>query len=123
MATPHPRRARTSRDRYRRFVEDYRAGRLDEQTQRRNAGERPDAEPAAGAAPTPTSARPWSGLNRKYVREYARWLWPHRYQAALVFALALVIAGLEMVRLLCSCSTHWIHDSVPATWQRVCFAK
>jgi len=94
---PAKARARTSRDRYRRFVEDYRAGRLDEQTQKRNAGLRPESEPAAEQTP-PAGARPWSGLNRKYVREYARWLWPHRYQAALVFTLALIIAGLEMVQ-------------------------
>src|SRR5436190_19168296 len=99
-SSPSARRARTSRDRYRRFVEDDRAGRLDEQTQKRTAGERPDAEPLAAAAKpaVPASARPWSGLKRQYVREYARWLWPHRYQAALVFVLALVVAGLEMVQ-------------------------
>jgi ATP-binding cassette subfamily B protein/subfamily B ATP-binding cassette protein MsbA len=98
--SPSKGRARTSRDRYRRFVEDYRAGRLDEQTQKRTAGERLDAAPTATPPepPAPANARPWSGLKRQYVREYARWLWPHRYQAALVFTLALVVAGLEMVQ-------------------------
>jgi ATP-binding cassette subfamily B protein/subfamily B ATP-binding cassette protein MsbA len=100
MATPPAmrtaRRARTSRARYDSFIRDYRAGRLDEQTQRR-------AERRADTAPnvTPDStaaARPWSGVHRQYVREYMRWLRPHRYQAALVFALALVVAGLEMVQ-------------------------
>src|SRR5204862_8097765 len=98
MVPPHPvspskGRARTSRERYRRFVEDYRAGRLDEQTQKRTAGERVDVEPAEtpAGAPPPANARPWSGLKRQYVREYARWLWPHRYQAAVVFTLALVV--------------------------------
>jgi ATP-binding cassette subfamily B protein/subfamily B ATP-binding cassette protein MsbA len=94
---PSKGRARTSRDRYRRFVADYRAGRLDEQTQKRNAGQRPESEPPA-EPPPPAGARPWSGLNRQYVRQYVRWLWPHRYQAALVFALALTVAGLEMVQ-------------------------
>jgi ATP-binding cassette subfamily B protein/subfamily B ATP-binding cassette protein MsbA len=100
-ATPPLRRARTSRDRYRRFIEDYRAGRLDEQTQQRNAGQRPEAEssmPAARDASTPAPSRPWSGLKRQYLREYGRWLWPHRYHAAIVFGLALVVAGLEMVQ-------------------------
>ena len=31
------------------------------------------------------------------MREYARWLWPHRYAIALVFALALVITALQMI--------------------------
>jgi ATP-binding cassette, subfamily B, bacterial len=96
VSSPSKRRARTSRARYRSFVEDYRAGRLDDQTQKRNAGLRPDADPAPATASA--TARPWSGLNRQYVRQYVRWLWPHRYQAALVFTLALVVAGLEMVQ-------------------------
>jgi len=95
---PSKGRARTSRDRYRRFVEDYRAGRLDEQTQKRADGQHLEAGTEAAAPAPVVSKRPWSGLNRRYAREYLRWLWPHRYQAALVFALALVIAGLEMVQ-------------------------
>ena len=94
------RRGRTSRDRYRRFVEDYRAGRLDDQTQKRNAGQRVDVDlpaPPADASAT-TSLRPWSGIKGQYVREYVRWLRPHRSQAALVFVMALIVAGLEMVQ-------------------------
>ncbi len=72
--------ARSSRRRYRRFVDDYRRGRL-------------DVEPnEAGAA----SARTRGG-RRQYRRAYARWLWPHRYAAAVVIALAVVRAALEMV--------------------------
>ena len=31
------------------------------------------------------------------MRDYLRWLWPHRYAVAVVFLLALVRAGLEMI--------------------------
>ncbi|HET9012868.1 MAG TPA: ABC transporter transmembrane domain-containing protein, partial [Gemmatimonadaceae bacterium] len=95
------RRARTSRERYRSFVKDYRAGRLDEQTQARADGTLPvPAEtPAQPAVPTGSAiSRVFGGTRRAYAREYLRWLWPHRYAAAVVFLLALVVAGLEMVQ-------------------------
>jgi len=91
MATP-PRRARTSRDRYRTFVSDYRAGRLDDQTTARAGGPLAPT-PAAATVPDAGKARRWG-----YAREYLRWLWPHRRGAALVFTLALVAAGLDMVQ-------------------------
>src|SRR5262249_55028899 len=34
---------------------------------------------------------------REYLREYLRWLWPHRYAVVLVFVLALGVAGLEII--------------------------
>ncbi len=37
------------------------------------------------------------GKRRQYVREYLRWLRPHRYAVAGVFAVALVAAGLQMI--------------------------
>ena len=37
------------------------------------------------------------GKRREYIREYLRWLWPHRFQLATVFLLALVVAGMEMI--------------------------
>ncbi|HEU4690933.1 MAG TPA: ABC transporter ATP-binding protein [Vicinamibacterales bacterium] len=90
-------RARTSRQRYLRFVEDYKQGRLDAQV-----------DAAKGLKPADDSARVdedaagkpagWlTGRRREYGREYLRWLWPHRYRIAVVFALALVGAGLQMV--------------------------
>ena len=90
MATP-PRRAHTSRDRYRRFVADYRAGRLDEQTTARAGG--PLAAAPRGTPAASERSRRWA-----YAREYLHWLWPHRRGAALVFAMALVAAGLDMVQ-------------------------
>ena len=75
---------RSSRERYRRFVESYRQRRLD--------------EPEAGTiAPAPETPRPASPKRREYLRDYVRWLWPHRYAIAVFFALALVAAALEMV--------------------------
>ena len=46
----------------------------------------------------PAGAGTFSGLRRKYIREYLHWLRPHRYGVAIVFVLALVVAGLEMVQ-------------------------
>src|SRR6185295_16038040 len=34
---------------------------------------------------------------RKYMREYLRWLKPHRYAVGALFVLALLAAGLEMI--------------------------
>jgi ATP-binding cassette subfamily B protein/subfamily B ATP-binding cassette protein MsbA len=73
---------RSSRSRYRRFVDDYRKRRLDAEAE---AEKSTPAPPAGG------------GSRRQYLREYLSWLWPHRYKVAAVFALALVAAGLEMV--------------------------
>jgi ATP-binding cassette, subfamily B, bacterial len=84
---------RTSRQRYRGFVEDYRLGRLDEKTEALERGHAPHAAGGDGAP-----AAPARGLRgRKYLREYLRWLRPHRGPLAVVAALALVRAGFEMV--------------------------
>ena len=70
----HP---RSSRQRYRDFLKDYKQRRLDD------AGE-------GGEAPR-------SGRRREYLHEYARWLWPYRYAVGVVFAVALLAAGLELI--------------------------
>ncbi|HJZ92420.1 MAG TPA: ABC transporter ATP-binding protein [Gemmataceae bacterium] len=75
--------ARSSRQRYRTFVQDYKARRLDDPA---TAGE--DV-----AAPTPDRA----ARRREYLRAYIRWLRPHRSAVAGVFLLALVVAGMEMI--------------------------
>src|SRR5262245_45011741 len=90
-------RPRSSRQRYRGFVEDYKRQRLDEKDEAdKNGKPGDDAAKAEGdaAAPEPTQRR---SKRREYVREYIRWLWPHRFAVAAVFALALVVAGLEMI--------------------------
>ncbi len=66
----------SSKGRYRGFVEDYRQGRV---------GDEKPNEPKL------------AGKRREYLRDYIRWLAPHRSGIAVVFALALVAAGLSMV--------------------------
>jgi ATP-binding cassette subfamily B protein/subfamily B ATP-binding cassette protein MsbA len=101
MTKPTERRerhARSSRQRYRHFVRDYRERRLDDRTDqasgktsivesdRKDAGDAEDAKPAL-----------LGGKRREYLREYLRWLWPHRYGVATLFGLALVGTGLQMI--------------------------
>ncbi|MDX1562887.1 MAG: ABC transporter ATP-binding protein, partial [Gammaproteobacteria bacterium] len=38
-----------------------------------------------------------AGRRGEYLRDYLRWLWPHRYAIAALFLLALVTAGLQMI--------------------------
>jgi ATP-binding cassette subfamily B protein/subfamily B ATP-binding cassette protein MsbA len=77
-------RPRSSRQRYRSFVKDYRQRRLDEVTQ---------GEQAAGGEPSADKRQ----KRREYLREYVRWLRPHRFAVCGLFALALITAGLQMV--------------------------
>jgi ATP-binding cassette subfamily B protein len=74
-----PDRPRTSRQRYRRFVEAYHARRLD--------------EPEDGEQASPSGG----GTRRRFLRDYLRWLRPQRYAVAAVFVLALAAAGLQMI--------------------------
>jgi ATP-binding cassette subfamily B protein/subfamily B ATP-binding cassette protein MsbA len=75
----------SSRERYRTFVDDYKHRRLR------------DGEPAKADDQGAQSGLPGGGKRREYLREYLRWLWPHRFQLAGVFALAIVVAGMEMI--------------------------
>src|SRR6185436_7626554 len=84
--------ARSSRRRYQRFVEDYKHRRLDESTDAHGATKPPDAPK--------DSTKPWrfpAGKRRQYLREYLHWLWPHRAAVGVLFLLALIGAGLQMV--------------------------
>ena len=87
MSKAHP---RSSRARYHGFVEDYRHGRLDERPEE----DKKDDAPGDDAPKSESRPR----RRRRYLREYARWLWPHRYGVGLVFLLALVAGGMEMVQ-------------------------
>ena len=69
----------SSRRRYRDFVQQYKLRRLDDGS---------DDKKKDGDTP--------KGRRREYLRDYVRWLKPHRVQVATVFALALVAAGLQM---------------------------
>jgi ATP-binding cassette subfamily B protein len=88
----HLDRPRSSRQRYRAFVDDYQQRRLDDLAEAAKNG-KPADDPAKLDPPAPEP----KGKRRAYLREYLRWLWPHRYAVGAVFLLALVVAGLEMV--------------------------
>jgi ATP-binding cassette subfamily B protein/subfamily B ATP-binding cassette protein MsbA len=79
MTRPH-----TSRQKYDAFREDYRRRRLDEALESESAGDRADGKRSARA-------------RREYLGDYLRWLRPHRWSIAALFALALGSAGLEMI--------------------------
>jgi ATP-binding cassette subfamily B protein/subfamily B ATP-binding cassette protein MsbA len=77
--------SRSSRTRYRGFVQRYRERRLDD------PGETGKDSSASESQRLPR------GKQREYLRDYLRWLWPHRYSVGTVFVLALLVAGLEMI--------------------------
>src|SRR6478735_6374762 len=76
---------RTSRQRYRAFIRDYKARRLDETADAPKTVGDPSPKPKVRAG------------RRAYVRAYLRWLRPHRRSLTTVLLLALVVAGMEMV--------------------------
>lgn len=78
---PRIERPRSSRARFRQFLADYRAHRLDER-----AGHGDNKERAKDAT---------SGNRRQYLREYLRWARPHAWSVGGLFALALTGAGLS----------------------------
>ena len=78
---------RPSRSRYQDFRRDYRHGRVDDGSNHGGAV----ADTLQGVPAAPPSKR------REYVREYLRWLWPHRFAVTIVFVLALVTASLQMI--------------------------
>jgi ATP-binding cassette subfamily B protein/subfamily B ATP-binding cassette protein MsbA len=85
--------AGSSRQRYREFVEEYNSGRLDEAVDA--AAGKKLLEAAAEAGPGQKGML--RGKRREYLREYVRWLWPHRYRIGVVFTFALVAAGIQMI--------------------------
>ena len=87
----HP---RTSRERYLGFVDDYRRRRLDESTEAN--GTKPVAAQTEERSPKDEREKK-KAARRMYVRAYLRWLRPHRFAIGLVFTLALLRAGLEMI--------------------------
>jgi ATP-binding cassette subfamily B protein/subfamily B ATP-binding cassette protein MsbA len=91
----HP---RSSRDRYRRFVQDYKEQRLDDSEESgENQKHRDEPAKAEEQKPTPESKRERRTKRRAYVREYLRWLKPHRYALVVLFVLALLTAGLQLL--------------------------
>src|SRR5687768_11758413 len=87
-------RRHSSRQRYQAFLRDYALRRLDDETDGAKDGKGPARDAAKDApkdAPTPKPGA------RRSLREYVRWLRPHRVTIGVVLLLALVRAGLEMV--------------------------
>ncbi|HEY3854159.1 MAG TPA: ABC transporter ATP-binding protein [Verrucomicrobiae bacterium] len=87
---PHEGHARSSRRRYAAFVRDYKKSRLDDDDDSPDKAAKPASEKKDDSAEK-------KARRRKYVREYRHWLWPHRYEVGALFALALVVAGLELI--------------------------
>jgi ATP-binding cassette subfamily B protein/subfamily B ATP-binding cassette protein MsbA len=93
---PPVERLRSSKQRYRRFVDDYTHGRLDLDQQGGGDADVVVATPRGILTAAREAFFP-KGKRRQNLGAYVTWLWPHRFRAAVVFALALVTAGLEMV--------------------------
>jgi ATP-binding cassette, subfamily B, bacterial len=88
---------RSSRQRYFKFVEDYKARRLDEVSEGDENGEAKDKTPPDVQQRWPLAAFGLKrGKRREYLREYLAWLWPYRYAVVVLAVLALLTAGLEM---------------------------
>jgi ATP-binding cassette subfamily B protein/subfamily B ATP-binding cassette protein MsbA len=87
---------RSSRRRYLGFVEDYRRRRLDDSEDGESQKPSDDLE-KGGDGQSLESKQERRGKRREYLREYSRWLWPHRYAVVALFVLALLAAGLEML--------------------------
>ncbi|MFN0180042.1 MAG: ABC transporter ATP-binding protein [Gemmatimonadales bacterium] len=77
-------RPRFSRQFYRRFVDAYRQGRVEDAA----------ASDPGGADEKQPLLR---GRRREYLRDYLRWLAPHRYAVVGLFLLALLVAGFQMI--------------------------
>ena len=94
-----PERSRSSRRRYRGFVEDYKRGKLDD-SEENGQQQSPNGEPTDAKDGEPKTAEADSkrkSRRRQYMREYLRWLWPHRYAVGALFIIALAGAGLQMI--------------------------
>jgi len=85
----------SSRQRYRTFVHDYKHRRLDELAE--TGEEKPRVADSTTPGENPQVEPKGRGKRREYLREYLRWLWPHRFAVAVLMAFAVVAAGLEMV--------------------------
>ncbi|MFT3879420.1 MAG: ABC transporter ATP-binding protein [Gemmatales bacterium] len=90
----HP---RSSRLRYREFVKDYHSKRLDEATEADKSKKPEEVAPPDSGVTTEEAKKNRKGKRREYLREYFRWLWPHRYAVAALFVFALLVAGMEML--------------------------
>jgi ATP-binding cassette subfamily B protein/subfamily B ATP-binding cassette protein MsbA len=90
-------RPRSSRERYGRFVRDYKQRRLDDKTDGdKNLVSLDGQAQTDNGQPAPEPQRE-KGKRREYLRSYLGWLWPYRYAVGVLFFLAMLVAGLEMI--------------------------
>jgi ATP-binding cassette subfamily B protein/subfamily B ATP-binding cassette protein MsbA len=61
---------------------------------KKDLADRGDAAPSTNGQ---LAARAKPENRRKYLREYIRWLWPYRWKLAVVFLLAVITVGLDLV--------------------------
>jgi len=87
---------RSSRQRYLGFVEDYKHRRLDADTEARK-NQKQIGDPATAGVDGSNAEKKDPGKRRERLREYLRWLRPHRNAVAVVLLLAIAAAGLEMI--------------------------
>jgi ATP-binding cassette subfamily B protein/subfamily B ATP-binding cassette protein MsbA len=91
------RHARSSRQRYRHFVRDYQDRKLDDRTDEASGKTSIESATKDGGEGADGKVRLLGGRRREYIREYLRWLWPHRFGVATLFVLALIGTGLQMI--------------------------
>jgi ATP-binding cassette subfamily B protein/subfamily B ATP-binding cassette protein MsbA len=88
----------SSRQRYRQFVQDYKARRLDDADGGGKEDKTLDDSSKPGERNSQSEAHDRRRAKRReHLREYARWLWPHRWAVGTVLFLAILAAGLEMI--------------------------
>jgi ATP-binding cassette subfamily B protein len=90
-------RRHSSRQRYLGFVQDYKDRRLDEVREAELEKKQDEAAEATGSVKANGRSRGDRGARGERLREYLRWLRPHRYAVGAVLLLAMVAAGLEMI--------------------------
>lgn len=89
------RRIRSSKNRYRNFVQSYQRGTLEEEAETQLPQDPVEKVPLEPSGPDSKSSQ--KAKRREYLHEYLRWLWPHRYAVGFMFLLAAVTAGLQMI--------------------------
>ena len=90
--------ARSSRKRYLAFVEKYRRRELEDPSETGESKPPSTDGPQSGdGASAGKPSRKWRGKRSEYAREYLRWLRPYRYAIGVLFVLALMSAGLELI--------------------------
>ncbi len=86
---------RSSRDRYKGFVQSYQLGKLDAEAEQGATGK--PAGMSKDGAESSVKGGLLKGRRREHLREYVRWLKPHRAGIGVMFVFAVIAAGLQMM--------------------------